>query len=234
MTKPILEVFDGIHVVRDDLFPGGTKARFIPELFSDADELVYASPACGGAQFALATVARYLGKRVTIFVAKRAVIHPRTYQAARLGANIQQVVPGYLTVVRARAREYANQAPRAKLLSFGLEVPLASKLIATAARQLKISPDEIWCAAGSGVLARGLFLAWPEARRHVVEIGRTLKPADVPGAKIWPYPLAFENPCKTQPPFPSDRHYDAKAWEVCRANHGSGLCVFWNVTGCVS
>ena len=43
----------------------------MPALFEGCDEAVYASPAEGGAQTALATVARQLGKRATIFVAKR-------------------------------------------------------------------------------------------------------------------------------------------------------------------
>ena len=83
-------------VVRDDLFPGGTKARFLPILFEGANEVVYASPAEGGAQTALATVAAQLGKRATIFVARRAHLHPRTLMAKRLGARAVQVSPGYL------------------------------------------------------------------------------------------------------------------------------------------
>ena len=74
-----------------------------------ADEVVYASPAEGGAQTALATVASQLGKRATIFVAERAQLHPRTLMAKRLGAQIVQVSPGYLNVVQARAREYSHQ-----------------------------------------------------------------------------------------------------------------------------
>ena len=66
-------------------------------------EVVYASPAEGGAQTALATVASQLGKRATIFVAKRKQPHPRTLMATRLGAQIMQVSPGYLNVVQARA-----------------------------------------------------------------------------------------------------------------------------------
>jgi hypothetical protein len=42
------------HVVRDDLIGGGTKARFMVKLFEQSDEIVYASPAEGGAQSALA------------------------------------------------------------------------------------------------------------------------------------------------------------------------------------
>lgn len=77
MKKPVVEMHSGIAVVRDDLFEGGTKARFLPVLFEGVDEVVYASPAEGGAQFAIATIAKSLGKKATIFVAKRAQPHPR-------------------------------------------------------------------------------------------------------------------------------------------------------------
>ncbi len=164
-----MQVFehDGVLVVRDDLFPGGTKARFLPLLFEDADEVVYASAAEGGAQTALATVATQLGKRATIFVAKRAQPHPRALMAKRLGAKVMQVSPGYLSTVQARAREYAKQAG-ARLAPFGVDIPEAIESIAEAARSIEVEPDEVWCASGSGVLARGLASAWPNARRHVV------------------------------------------------------------------
>ena len=69
---PVTIEHDGVLVVREDLFPGATKARFLGCMFEGADEAVYASPAEGGAQVALATVARQLGKQATIFVARRA------------------------------------------------------------------------------------------------------------------------------------------------------------------
>ncbi len=72
MTPPIVREHGGVWVVRDDLFAGGTKARFMPVLFEGAEEAVYASPAEIGAQTALATVARQFGRGATIFVAKRA------------------------------------------------------------------------------------------------------------------------------------------------------------------
>jgi len=100
---------EGVLVVRDDLFPGGTKARFLGMLFDGAEEVVYATPAEGGAQVARATVARKLGKLTTLFVARRAKPHPRTLQAAKLGAKIVPVTPGYLSVVQARAREYCTK-----------------------------------------------------------------------------------------------------------------------------
>lgn len=230
--KPTTTVHDGITVVRDDLFPGGTKARFLGALFDDADELVYASPAEGGAQTALASVAQQLGKRATIFVAERKEPHPRAIMAKKLGAQVCMVSPGYLTVVQARARAYCR-ASGAKLVPFGADLPEAVEAIAAAARSLDLDPAEVWCASGSGVLARGLAAAWPNAQRHVVQVGRQLQPSHVAGAAIHRAPLPFEKAFKGDVPFPSDRHYDAKAWAICKekARREAGLVVFWNVTG---
>lgn len=229
-SNPVVIEHDGIAVVRDDLFPGGTKARFLPALFDGADEVVYASPAEGGAQTALATVAAQLGKRATIFVAKRSEPHPRALMAKRLGALVMQVSPGYLAVVQARARAYCEHTG-AKLAPFGVDLPEAIDAIAAAALATSERPDEVWCAAGSGVLARGLAQAWPDARRHVVQVGRDLDESEVAGATIHIYPRTFGMAARSRPPFPSDPHYDAKAWEIAKARHGAGRVLFWNVTG---
>lgn len=227
---PVVVEHDGVVVVRDDLYPGGTKARFLPVLFHGVDEVVYASPAEGGAQTALAVTAANLGKRCTIFVAKRADPHPRAMMAKRLGAQVMQVSPGYLNVVQARAREYCRLAG-ARLAPFGVDMPEAIAAISGAAKETGIDPDEVWCASGSGVLARALARAWPAARRHVVQVGRKLSDADVAGAAVHAYPRPFGALARRQPPFPSDPHYDAKAWEVMQARKGSGRVLFWNVTG---
>ena len=102
---PLIVEHEGVLVVRDDLLPGGTKARFLDIIFEGADEVVYASPAEGGAQTALATVARQLGKRATIFVARRAKPHPRTIEAANLGASVVSVDPGYLSLTPSLRRQ---------------------------------------------------------------------------------------------------------------------------------
>jgi hypothetical protein len=171
-----------------------------------------------------------MGKRATIFVAKRSSPHPRSLLAKSLGATVWQVNPGYLTVAQKRARDYC-EATGATLAPFGMDTPEAINTIAEAAIATGEQPDEVWCASGSGVLARGLAKAWPEARRHVVQIGRTISPDDVAGATIHIHPLAFGAECRTAPPFPSDPHYDAKAWEVMNASAGLGKVLFWNVTG---
>jgi len=233
MIAPVVREHDGILVVRDDLFPGGTKARFMPMLFEGVEEAVYASPAEGGAQTALATVARQLGKRATVFVAARAKLHARTLEASRLGARVVPVRPGYLSVVQARAREHAKRSG-ARLVPFGADLPEAISCIAAAAVATGLDPDEVWCAAGSGVLARALSAAWPRARRHVVQVGRELRSGDVAGARIHCYPKPFAAFAASQAPFPSDPHYDAKAWEVLAGktrDRAADSVVFWNVAG---
>jgi hypothetical protein len=228
--KPEILIYKGVYVVRDDLFPGGTKARFLPLLFEGQEELVYASPCEGGAQTALAHTAAKLGKRATIFIAKRQRPHDRAWEAKRMGAKVMQVPCGYLNVVQARAKEYCARTG-AFLVPFGVNMPAALAVISEAARSIGIIPDEVWCASGSGVLARSLGMAWPNAAINVVEVGRTLSPADVGGAKIHKAGLPFSKALKELPPFPSCPHYDAKAWRICKTQKGSGTVLFWNVTG---
>ena len=228
--KPKLVNHCGIYVVRDDLYPGGTKARYLQMI--QAQEIVYASPAEGGAQYAIAHVAKQRGIKATIFVADRATPHPRQIQAEALGATIHKIRPGYMTVVRARAREYAEKTG-AYYLPFGIDTPAAVNCITRAAIRScwPWQPEEIWCAAGSGTLARAMAAAWPNAEQHVVQVGRELFDADVPGAVIHIHPLKFGQSCKTRPPFPSDQFYDAKAWEICLRHHKSRRTLFWNVAG---
>ena len=228
---PVTREHDGILVVRDDLFPGGTKARFIPRLFDGADEVVYASPCQGGAQYALAFVAQQLGKRATIFVARRGKPHARQFEAKRLGAKVVLVEPGYLNVVQARARDYATAAG-ARLAPFGMDLPGAIDVISDAALSLKLAPAHVYCAAGSGTLCRSLIKAWPKAQHHAIAVGRDIPPDKVGHCDLYRYHRPFEATGKPTP-FPSDPHYEAKAWEVAKARYHPSSClvVFWNVTG---
>ena len=225
---PVMEMHRGVMVIRDDMFPGGTKARFIGKLFQGVSEAVYATPPEGGAQTALALTAKNMGRKATLFVAERAKPHARTLEASRLGAKVIPVSPGYMTVVQSRAREYCRETG-AFLIPFGVDFPEAIATIAEAARATGLDPDEVWCASGSGVLARGLAIAWPKARRHVVQVGRELSLRDVAGATIHVHPKKFGETASVKPPFPSDPHYDAKAWEMCMAKRGPGNVLFWNV-----
>jgi hypothetical protein len=230
--SPIVKTHCGVLVVRDDLYRGGTKARYVAELFDDVATVVYASPCEGGAQTALASVAKHLGKRAVIVCSQRRVRHPRTIAAAALGAEIVEV-PGMsmLNVVQARARDWAHDHG-ARLAPFGLDIPSAVPTIAAAAAATRVEPDEVWCAASSGVLARGLANCWPKASLHVVQVGHKVNRATVAGATIHVFNERgqLREACPNED-FPSDPHYDAKAWAICKREHGPGAVLFWNVTG---
>lgn len=227
----VIKEHSGVIVVRDDYIPGGSKRRFVSQLFGNASEVVYASPVYGGAQIAIAHAAREQGIASTIFCAKRKIPHPRTMEAKAAGAKIVQVPYGYLSTVKSKARGYC-ELTGAYLLPFGLESPIAFDAIANAgaAIQGRVGAiDEVWCVGGSGVLCRGLQQGMTGIKRfNVVQIGRELQPQDVGRATIYKHPLPFEKDAKNKPPFPSCSNYDAKGWEFV-LRHGQGTRLFWNV-----
>ncbi len=227
LPAPVVELIDGVYVVRDDLIPGGTKRRYIDDAVqAPYDEFVYASPVYGGAQIALAHACSLAGKRATIFCAQRKELHPNTIRAQKAGAYIIQVPYGYLSNVQSKALAYCKQTG-AYLAPFGFDTPEANVAIADAARQVVSQYgvfDECWSAAGSGVLARGLQAGGVARKYYAVAVGGD---PDAGNATVIKYPLAFEKKSRTQPPFPSCDNYDAKVWEYVRTRTGKVL--FWNV-----
>lgn len=227
---PRVEDCDGFRVVRDDETPGGSKVRALLAVLPAfaATEVVYASPAAGFAQIALALAARTLGKRATIFTAARTTLHHCSLTAQQAGARIEQVPHGYLSHVQAKARAYCD-ATGALLLPFGLDDPAYITALAGVARDTGEQPDEVWCVAGSGVLARALRQAWPAAHLCVVVIGKEpVLPSD--NVTVYRAPETFETPAQQPPPFASCAHYDAKAWRFMQA-HAQPGALFWNVAG---
>lgn len=231
LSSPRIEKHEGVWVVRDDILPGGTKARlFVAMMQARAEsEFVYASPSVGLAQVALAVAAYQACRQATIFVAKRAKHSPRTIEAQNYGARIVEVSPGYLNVVQARAREYAAERG-AHLIPFGGGFDHASA-VTSAALALEIEPVEVWCAAGSGTLARALKRAWPQAKLNVVEVGKPTGLTD--GFVHHTTRYAYHQQCKTNAPFPADYYYEAKAWEVMNGQRSQTRTdtLFWNVAG---
>lgn len=138
--SPIVQEYDGILVVRDDLIPGGTKSRYFIHLFAKHDEIVYASTTWGGAQIALAHSARLMNKRATLFVAKRNELHPRTIEAQNIGKDhvkVIQVPHGYLIVLQANARRYCERNPNSYYLEVGGKEPLVMELLSKTANQVE-------------------------------------------------------------------------------------------------
>lgn len=238
MAEPIIERHGPALVVRDDLLAGGSKVRFLPHIVGDAREVVFGGPFCGGAPFALAVWGARTGTRITLFYAKRRELHWRQEGAFRLGAQLYQVPAGRMAVVQKRARDYAAHAG-ALFLPLGFDVACATDPFVAVMRRVRerVGPmDEVWCAAGSGMLTRCLANAFPEARIKGVIVGlRSRNQAQqFPGnVELIDCPYDFAEPCKTRAPFPSCRNYDAKAWEqmIAADRRPHRRVLFWNVAG---
>lgn len=226
-SKPVVELHEGVSVVRDDLIEGGSKVRALPALLTGADEFVYASPSYGHAQLAIARVAVELGVAATIFLPERNDPLPVTRAAARFGAKLVFVPNGRLSICQARARQHC-ELTGAVLLPFGLDDERMVAGLADAAGQLD-APGEAWLVGASGTMARALARAWPAARLNVVRVGK--RPTLPEGARLWEAPEDFAQPAAGPlPPVPSAMHYDAKAWRFI-AEHATPGALFWNVAG---
>lgn len=234
-AAPIIEKHAGISVVRDDLFPGGSKARFLPFLIQGAKEVVYGGPFCGGAAFALSVIGQQRGIKITLFYAQRdrARWHRNQVAAEHNGARIVQVPFGYMTNVQAKAKAYAKESA-ALFLPLGFDLPSAAEPfigVMEGVRKRVGGPDQVWCATGSGMLARCLGVAFPDSEICAVGVGlKSRHEGQEYGQNVAiresDYP--FATPARVKPPFPSSPEYEAKAWEAClAARRGTGL--FWNV-----
>jgi hypothetical protein len=226
LPAPVVERIGRFYVVRDDYLPGGSKMRYMLPLLADIkeSEIVYATPAVGYAQIALAHVCAILGKQAVLFVAKRKTPHHRTLQAKAAGAKVYQVPYGYLTVVQARAKKYCADTG-AKYVPWGVDIPDALQYFKDAARKIDINPREVWACSGSGALVRGLQLAWPDARFNAVRVGAMPK---VGNAKLYTAPEKYEERAKHPPPFASCDNYDAKIWQFAD-KFGADGALIWNV-----
>ena len=177
LPLPIVEEFDGIRVVRDDLLNGGTKRRAFNMYVAsrpDVKEFVYASPRQGYAQLSLAYSCRDLGRKCTVTVPKG----KRTWltnEAEKLGCKIIEVPMGYLTNIQHKAKLYCEET-ESHLIPFGGDHPIIVEAMCRTAMSLDSykrfeHPKEVWTVLSSGVLSRGLQKAWPNAKVYGVQIG---------------------------------------------------------------
>jgi len=233
LPKPKIIEYEGIQVVRDDLLDGGTKRRafnVFVESFPKVQEWVYASPRQGYAQLSLAYACHDLGKKATVTVPKGKHTW-LTDESIRLGANIIEVPMGYLSNIQAKAKRYVEQNEGASLIPFGGDHPIIIEAMKNTALSLDIEPPkEVWTVMSSGVLSRGLQLAWPDAKVYGVRIGHNTTERERGRAETFLSKYKFNQDCKQseRPPFPSSLTYDSKAWSFIK-EHASEGALFWNV-----
>lgn len=237
ITTHELEKGRRVRVVRDDLSGIGTKARAGAAVldsprFRDATTLVYVQPRAGWAGLSLAKLAKDRGLRLILFCP--AAAEPSHYQ--RLcwdrGADIRAVRVPAMPVLNTYARRFAEEHGYA-FLPLGLKIPEATAGIARVASSLPLRKvEQVWCAVSTGVLLRGLQLAWPKVEFIGVAVARNIHEGEKGKASLRSHPLPFlrEAPYDEQPPYPSASAYDAKVWRYVVEEAKNGA-VIWNVAG---
>lgn len=240
--KPIVtpvELTDGrtIRVVRDDLMAFGTKIRagaaaFHNPVYKAASTIVYVAPRAGWAPISLALLCNQMGKRLVLFCPAAAEMSHHQKVAHALGADMRFVRIAAMPVLQGYARQWAEDHGYV-FFPLGLAVPEAVSGIARVAMGLNLkSVQECWTVFSTGVLSRGLQVAWPEAEHYGVAVARNIQDGEKGIANLFSHPRAFlqDAPKDERPPFPSVPNYDAKAWIFIVSNALDGA-VFWNVAG---
>lgn len=238
MDNIVIEKHYGIYVLRDDLLEGGTKSILMNKIDEpNINEFVYASPVYGGFQIALSVYCKSVGKKATIFCAKRIEKHNNTQKCIDYGANIIEVPFGYLSVVEKKAREYCKNKKQIKKINFGANSDENKKIISERVKnvinKLDFKLDEIWCVIGSGTLISSILMTVDESIKvYGVEVGAKFIPEnEYSNLTIITYPKKFDKESNIIIDFPSTPNYDKKAFEYClkyNINTNKNI-LFWNV-----
>lgn len=226
-----------VLVVRDDIPEVGSKGRFGSLLMQrmKEDTIVYVAPRVGWAPISLAKLAKLYGKRVILFApaSREPSAHQRV--AMELGAEMRFFRVAAMPNLQSKAAEFA-QKHGYLFAPLGLRHPLVTAaIVATAdrlAKKLGSEPDEVWSAMSTGVLSRGLQLAWSGASFHGVAVARNIQAGERGRATIHSHPYEFtkDEAKSLRPPFPSASNYDAKVWRFMM-DHAQDGALFWNVAG---
>ena len=233
-----------LNIIRDDLLDGGTKVRgllpYMRQIISNnpkKTEFIYPSPVFGYAQVALAVCCKLLEKDCTIFVAKRAQKHPNTKLAESFGATIIEVPFGRLVVVKKRLLDYVYDSPITRqAMPWGLDNEqyrecLKESITHQFPAYEKIEDVTFWVCVGSGTLFKTLAQAFPKAKFNLVLVGADYTVENEYKEKIanvFRAPEKYEQMSKSNPPYPSNKWYDAKLWQFV-VKHAKDGDFVWNV-----
>lgn len=228
------------NLIQDSYLPAGTKQRGLPYFIKLKElgytEIVTYGTVYGYGQVATAWCCKEVGLLCTIFLPETFPRTKMTKEAIKYGALIVDVGPDgrYPTtpVVSLKAHNYISKNAGCKLLELGLDDPEYIQTLADEIKAVKgnIDPKRIWIAGGSGVLARAISKAFPNAQLCIVQVGRKIYPDILEGMKhnLYISPEPFKQNAQITPPYKSLRHYDAKVWRFVQ-KYGNDGDYIWNV-----
>ncbi len=207
-----------VDVVRCDMVEGGFKRLAIDGVYTKtkSETLVFASNSLGSGPLALTLSLQGYGKKVIIFLSKLDSISPNLALVEKMGGRLDfsgNADPSDSENLRKEAlAKYTD--PMYEVLPLGLENEEVTSNIVKIAKQIfsKNVPAHIWIATASGLTLRGLERVLPSTQFHAVLV-KGNQP-NVGKAQIYKPIENFQESAKVLPPYPSNKNYDAKVWEV--------------------
>ena len=148
----------------------------------------------------------------------------------------ESTIRDVLSLTRKKNRRTAAKDPKKRrLLPIGLEDATVLASIVRVARGLiynnkPVVPTEIFVAASSGTLSRGLQAAFPKAMVHAVQTGHSMSKEQIGRAILHKSPYKSDQKCNEaeMPPYNSEQFCDSKVWSVAK-KHGKRGALIWNV-----
>jgi hypothetical protein len=233
------DVYDRtFHVVREDLLEVGSKARFgslLIQRLPKRGPIVYVAPRFGFAGISLAYLAKMYGRELILFMPACKRISEHQAVAIEMGAKPMFYRIAAMPNLNKVAKEWAEEN-RGHFIPLGLKHELVTACIVRTAIRVAEEyelGDEFWTAMSTGVLSRGLQIAWPRMQCRGVAVARNIQEGERGRADIYSCPKEFAQDADMPPPFPSASNYDAKVWSFM-AEHAPDKALFWNVAGNIS
>ena len=229
---PRIVEHEGIRVVRDDDLVG-SKVRggdcLISSLPRHIDTIVYVQPRTGLAGVSILDVAKRHNKSVRLFMPSSKKISHHQACCIEQGAEVSFHRIAAMPNLNKIAKEWADKKENAFFVPLGLKHRMVTAGIVKVASQIK-EPEQVWVATSTGVLTRGLQIAWPNAEFVSVAVSRNMKAGELGRARVISAPEPFTKGCKPEdlPPFPCIDTYDGKVWRYIPKNTGKDI-LFWNV-----
>jgi hypothetical protein len=229
---PTVTTHDGIRVVRDDLLVG-SKVRggdcLISSLPDHIDTIVYVQPRTGLAGVSILDVAKRHNKKVMLFMPSSKKISHHQACCIEQGCDYSFHRIAAMPNLNLIAKKWADERPNAFFVPLGLKHEMVTAGIVKTAMKIP-EPEEVYTATSTGVLTRGLQIAWPNAKFTSVCVSRNMKAGELGKAKPISEPLAFTAHEKVEnlPPFPNIDTYDGKVWKYIPKNSNRDI-LFWNV-----
>ena len=229
---PQIVEHEGVRVVRDD-FITGSKVRggdcLISSLPEHIDTIVYVQPRTGLAGVSILDVAKRHNKKVMLFMPSSKRISHHQACCIERGCDYEFHRIAAMPNLNLIAKKWADQRKNAFFVPLGLKhEKVTAGIVKTASRIPE--PEEVYCATSTGVLTRGLQIAWPNAKFTSVCVSRNMKAGELGRADAISEPLAFTRGEHKEnlPPFPNIDTYDGKVWKYIPKNTDRDI-LFWNV-----